>query len=196
MGREPKIENWEERYQIRQTGWDIGHVSTPLKAYIDQLENKGQRILIPGAGNAYEAEYLWQKGFEKVHVLDLAPSPLQNLAERVPDFPKDQLIQADFFEHESKYDLILEQTFFCAIDPVLRADYAKKSKELLRENGKLVGLLWSVSLNADHPPYGGSKAEYLNYFEPHFEIHTMEEAYNSIAPRAGRELFLRLDRKS
>jgi len=196
MKKEPKTENWEERYQIQQTGWDIGHASRPLREYIDQLEDKQKKILIPGAGNAYEAEYFWKQGFENVHVLDIAPSPLKNLAERLPEFPKDQLIQGDFFDHDQQYDLILEQTFFCAIDPILRADYAQKSKALLKPQGKLVGLLWSVDLNEDHPPYGGSKAEYLEYFEPHFDIHTMEKAHNSIPPRADRELFIRLDRKA
>jgi len=55
---------WENRYQNQQTGWDIGEISSPLKAYIDQLEDKSIKILIPGAGNAYEAEYLFLNGFK------------------------------------------------------------------------------------------------------------------------------------
>ncbi|MBX2846521.1 MAG: hypothetical protein KTR13_09960, partial [Saprospiraceae bacterium] len=38
-------------------------------------------------------------------------------------------------------------------------------------------------------PFGGSKEEYLSYFEPHFNIKTFEKAYNSILPRQGNELF-------
>ena len=52
---------WSQRYQEGQTGWDIGGVSAPLAAYFDQLEDKNLRILIPGAGNAHEAAYLFQK---------------------------------------------------------------------------------------------------------------------------------------
>ncbi|SHI83533.1 Thiopurine S-methyltransferase (TPMT) [Algibacter luteus] len=53
------VENyWTQRYNERQTGWDVGKPTTPLKTYIDQLKNKSLKILIPGAGNAYEAEYL------------------------------------------------------------------------------------------------------------------------------------------
>ena len=55
------------------TGWDIGGPSTPLVKYFDQLADKQRKILIPGAGNAYEAEYLWAQGFSNVHVLDIAP---------------------------------------------------------------------------------------------------------------------------
>lgn len=186
---------WEQRYREKQTGWDLGSISRPLKEYFDQLENKDLKILIPGCGNAYEAEYLWRKGFKNVYLLDLAHSPLKRFEENNPDFPKDQLIHGDFFKHEGTFDLIIEQTFFCAIDPQLRQAYAEKSKDLLKVGGKLVGLFWSVELNTEHPPYGGSKEEYIEYFEKDFEILQLEDAYNSIAPRAGRELFAILRKK-
>jgi hypothetical protein len=53
---------WDQKYQNQETGWDIGTISEPLKCYIDQLEDKNIRILIPGCGNAYEAKYLIEKG--------------------------------------------------------------------------------------------------------------------------------------
>lgn len=191
-----KEENWEERYQQGSTGWDIGYPSTPLKEYFDQIEDKTIRILIPGAGNAYEAEYLHQLGFTNVFVLDLAPSPLKAFANRNPTFPKAHLIEGNFFNHEGQYDLMMEQTFFCAIIPDLRKAYAKKANELLAVKGKLIGLLWSVKLNQDHPPYGGNKAEYHKYFDPFFDYIYFIEAHNSIAPRKGRELFLLAQKKS
>ena len=54
-------EYWEGRYQSNETGWDVGKITTPLKDYIDQIENKELKILIPGAGNGYEFDYLIQK---------------------------------------------------------------------------------------------------------------------------------------
>ena len=79
---------WNNRYKKKETGWDVGYASTPLKNYIDQLENKEIRILIPGCGNAYEAEYLHLKGFNNVFLLDIAPMALQQFSERVPGFSK------------------------------------------------------------------------------------------------------------
>jgi thiopurine S-methyltransferase len=61
---------WNNRYLNDDIGWDLGEVSPPLKAYFDQLENKEIKILIPGGGNSYEAEYLLQKGFKNVFVVD------------------------------------------------------------------------------------------------------------------------------
>ena len=111
---------WQQRYSLNQTGWDTGSITTPLKEYFDQLASKEIRILIPGCGNAYEAEYLYSKGFKAVYVADVAAAPLQNLKMRVPDFPQDHLLQQDFFQLGGQYDLIVEQTFFCALDPSLR----------------------------------------------------------------------------
>lgn len=181
---------WTERYRNHQTGWDIGGVSTPIKESIEQLEDTSIKILIPGAGNGYEAEFLHDKGFHNVTVLDISEEPLNNLQERCPTFPSENLIHGDFFSHQGQYDLILEQTFFSAIHPSMRTDYRDQMKNLLRPGGKLVGLLWGVPMNTDHPPYGGSREEYQKLFEGHFQIKVLEECYNSIPPRQGAELFV------
>ena len=184
---------WTQRYEAHMTGWDIGHPSTPLKEYIDQLSDKNIRVLIPGAGNAYEAEYLFRQGFSKVFVLDISPAPLAAFKQRVPEFPQDQLIQANFFEHEADYDLILEQTFFCSFYPTRenRSMYGAQTAKLLRPGGKLTGLWFKHPLveNSNKRPFGGSREEYLTYLEPHFKMRTFEDCYNSIPPRMGNELF-------
>ncbi|MFK7946709.1 MAG: methyltransferase domain-containing protein [Saprospiraceae bacterium] len=184
---------WSTRYENQNTGWDIGYPSIPIKEYFDQIEDKNLRILIPGAGNAYEAEYLHQQGFMNVFVMDIVRQPLEQFAKRVPTFPKEHLIQTNFFEHEGEYDIIVEQTFFCSFPPLLesRQAYAKQVANLLVKGGKLVGLWFSFPLKGDlvRRPFGGSKDEYISYFEPYFDIRILELCYNSIKPRQGNELF-------
>ncbi|MFV8224713.1 methyltransferase domain-containing protein [Christiangramia aquimixticola] len=186
---------WANRYHQNKTGWDIGYVSIPLKEYIDKLSDKNLKILIPGAGNAYEAEYLFEHGFKNTYICDIAAPPLKNFKQRNPEFPEDQIIQADFFELDLEFDLILEQTFFCAIPVDKRSDYAKKTHELLKPKATLAGLLFNFPLSADGPPFGGSRDEYLTYFSPYFEIEILETAYNSIKPRQGNELFFKFRKK-
>lgn len=186
---------WEEKYIENATGWDIGAISTPIKAYIDQLKNKDFKILIPGAGNGYEAEYLFNEGFTSVDVIDIASQPLENFKKRVPSFPDNQLIQIDFFEHSKKYDLIIEQTFFCALHPSLRNKYATKMNSLLKPDGKLIGLLFNFELTQEGPPFGGSSTEYLQLFFQYFNIKTLDASYNSIKPRLGSELFFIFEKK-
>ena len=195
MAKKINKEFWDDKYQKEQTGWDIGHVSTPIKEYIDQLTNKELKILIPGAGNSYEAEYLHKQGFTNVTVIDIAEQPLKNIKTRIPTFPDDHLLHQDFFELNGNFDIIVEQTFFCALDPKFRSDYVVKMHELLSSNGKLVGLLFDAPLNTDHPPFGGNTKEYKELFEPKFELKMMELAHNSIKPRAGKEVFINFIKK-
>ena len=188
-------EFWDNRYKTKDTGWDLGAISTPLKAYFDQLKNTDLKILIPGGGHSYEAAYLHAKGFKNVYVVDISKTALSNFKERVPDFPSKHLINSDFFDFNSTFDLIIEQTFFCAIDPKLRPGYAAKAFELLNTPGKVVGLLFNEPLNQDKPPFGGNKSEYIEYFHPYFEIQIMEDAHNSTESRRGRELFFKIEKR-
>ncbi|MBI1836294.1 MAG: methyltransferase domain-containing protein [Flavobacteriia bacterium] len=189
-----EITFWKEKYENNQIGWDLGEISTPLKTYIDHLTDKSISILIPGCGNGYEAEYLYLNGFKNVTVIDLISNPLKNLKTRLSDFPSNQLVQGDFFEHQGNYDLIIEQTLFCAINPSLRLKYAEKIAQLLTSKGKLIGLLFNREFETN-PPFGGSKSEYINYFSQYFNIVKMDACYNSIEPRKGSELFIQISQK-
>ena len=184
---------WTKRYQEESTGWDIGYPSTPIKEYIDQLEDKSISILIPGAGNAYEAEYLWKQGFKNVFVMDISEFPLKQFRERNQDFPKSQLLLEDFFQHKAEYDLIFEQTFFCSFVPTNenRNRYVKQMASLLKPKGKLVGIWFNIPLTGDMEkrPFGGNKDLYLSYLEQSLETITFKKCYNSIPPRMGNELF-------
>lgn len=182
---------WNERYLQDQTGWDIGSPSRPLTEYIDTLTNRDIKILIPGAGNAHEAFYLQEKGFTHITILDIAPALTQKLTEKYPPekYPELQILTGDFFTHTGSYDLILEQTFFCAIDPSKREDYVHKMNSLLKSNGKLVGLLFDREFPVN-PPFGGNKETYRQLFQKGLRILLLEPCYNSIPQRADSELFL------
>ena len=186
---------WDERYQQHQTGWDTGAITTPLKAYIDQLEQKDLRILVPGCGNGYEVEYLLQKDFTHVTVIDISPVLTQSLQARLQQWTGTSLeiVTGDFFEYSGRFDLVLEQTFFCALPPSQRKAYVQKMHELLDPGGKLVGVLFNRAFEGG-PPFGGCREEYASLFSPLF-TGTMEPCYNSIPPRSGAELFIRMQRK-
>ncbi len=186
---------WDNRYKTNDTIWDLGEISPPLKNYFDQLTNKDLKILIPGGGNSYEAEYLHKRGFKNVYVVDLSKTPLSNIQNRVPSFPSSHLIHNSFFHLEMSFDIIVEQTFFCAIDPNLRPAYAMKANELLNTNGKVVGLLFDAPLNKDKPPFGGFKSEYIEYFKPYFKIELIDPSFNSHPSRTGQELFIKFIKK-
>lgn len=187
---------WTNRWSQGQTGWDIGYPSPALKKYVEENVDKDAKILVPGAGNGYEASWMIENGWTNVHVLDIAHIPLDNIKQRSPAFPVTQLIHSDFFLHEGSYEVILEQTFFCALPPHLRPDYALKMSELLQPGGKLAGLMFSFPLTDQGPPFGGSKPEYEALFQPYFDILTMETTSDSIKPRMGNEFWVEMARKA
>ncbi|EEI94325.1 thiopurine S-methyltransferase (TPMT) [Sphingobacterium spiritivorum ATCC 33300] len=186
---------WDERWLKNETGWDMGQASPAITKYMEQYPNKNAAILIPGCGNAYEAEYLLVKGFMNITLIDIAPKAVETLKEKFSGTPQVKVLCGDFFGHEGNYDLIIEQTFFCAIPPGRRKEYAEKTASLLNENGKIIGVLFDKQFNQSFPPFGGCPCEYKPIFEPHFTIKTMDGCYNSIPSRTKSEVFINLIKK-
>lgn len=188
-------EYWTSQYQQSKTGWDMGYVSPPIQAYIDQLNNKSLRILIPGAGRGWEVSYLADQAFSQVHYLDFSHQAAEIFKQSNPKFPTTHIHIEDYFDHKGQYDIILEQTFLSSLKPQRRVDYVKKTHELLHPGGKLCGLLFDRNFEKPGPPFGGSYSEYFRLFSPFFHVIVLETAYNSIKPRAPHELFCIFQRK-
>jgi SAM-dependent methyltransferase len=179
---------WDTQYKSNTIGWDLGTISTPIRSYIDSLTDKNIRILIPGGGNSYEAEYLLDNGFTNITVLDIAPTLVAQLREKFALKKGIQIVLGDFFEHDGQYDLIIEQTFFCALPPLMRQRYVWKMHQLLAEKAILAGLLFNRTFEKG-PPFGGSSTEYEQLFNHAFYQNQLALCENSVAPRAGTELW-------
>lgn len=186
---------WDERYQNNETGWDMNQVSPPLKGYIDSLENKDLKILIPGCGNAYEAEYLLDNGFKNVTLIDFSKVVTERLKEKYKGRPI-SIVNENFFDHKGKYNLILEQTFFCALDPSLREKYVQKCYELLNDDGIIAGVFFNKRFAPHEPPFTATDEEYRKLFQSKFTFLKFENCLNSIAPRMGYELFFEFKKKA
>ena len=187
---------WKNRWQVGATGWDAGEATTPIRTFVDYLveknTDKNLRILIPGAGSGHEAIYFYKQGFQNITVCDWAEEAIEKLKNQLPELPESQMIVGDFFDLKGTFDIIIEQTFFCAIDPSFRPKYAKKCFELLHTEGVICGVLFSQNFDFQGPPFGGTEAEYRSYFEPYFDILTIERCKNSIIPRKNTELWIKL----
>ncbi|MBR9917955.1 methyltransferase domain-containing protein [bacterium] len=183
-------EYWSKRYEEQKTGWDIGYASPALIEFAQSSISKDAKILIPGAGRAYEAEELYRQGYTLVYAADFSRNAKDEFLKRVEDFPESQFIVGDFFELDGEYDYILEQTFFCALNPTFRKAYVRKMADLLKPKGVLAGLLFNFELDGG-PPFGGSKEEYESLFKPDFNLDILEDCRNSIEPRKGSEYFFK-----
>lgn len=182
---------WDNQWAAGQTGWDIGYVAPALKEWFDSIIDKSAAILIPGCGNAYEAEYFLNKGFNNITVIDIAPSAVRILKEKFKNREGIRILEGDFFSLEGEYDIIVEQTFFCAIDPSLRENYCEQMARLLKKDGILGGLLFDRTFEQG-PPFGGCKCEYTPLFHKSgLEVTEMNITDGSIPERMGTELFFK-----
>lgn len=186
-------EFWNDRYEQNTTGWDLGMVSPALKYWIDQLLDRKASILIPGAGNAYEVDELLLLGFENITVIDIAPTLVEKLIKKYKANNRIRVLLGDFFELNDQFDVILEQTFFCAIDPSLRSKYIRHMKNLLRPDGQLLGVLFDRTFSGG-PPFGGSREEYQSLFDTEF-MSEFFDCHVSHPARSGSEVLFRCSLK-
>lgn len=184
---------WENRYREGNTPWDL---SGPTPEFLRLAEAgiipKRGAALVPGGGRGHDAIWLAQRGME-VDLVDFAPSALRAALENASAVKAALFAyRQDFFAlptlayHQNRYDLFLEYTFFCAIDPERRPDYVLAAKKLLKPGGKLVGLFFPLEMEKEGPPFVVSREEVERLFGPHFSLEFREPAA-SVKPRAGRE---------
>jgi SAM-dependent methyltransferase len=182
---------WEQRYQNNDTPWDIGYPSPAFVDFMSKVDFKTKSILIPGAGNAYEAHWLLEHGATDVTVVDISQLVVAKLKKEVGDSGVIKVINLDFFKLEGQFDYIFEQTFFCALQPQLRKDYVAKMNSLLSANGMLFGLLFNTVFDRQGPPFGGDSNEYFELFSPVFTYFEVDYHPLSIPPRINSEIFFK-----
>ena len=155
-------------------------------------------ILIPGAGRGWEALYLAELGFE-VTCVDFAPEAVAEgraLAER--HGVRVSYVEEDLFrlspEHYGRFDYLLEQTCFCAIDPDRRREYREMAARMVRPGGELVGLFY-VHGREGGPPWTTTSEEVRDLFSPHFDFIEFAVTPHSVESRKGEEILARLRRR-
>ncbi len=184
---------WGQRWEQGQTGWDLGGPAPAITDYFKDFENKEISILIPGCGNAYEAQALWDLGFNNISVIEIVAAKAQELQQKFSNTTI-KVINEDFFVHQGSYDFIIEHTFFSSLDVSMRVAYAEKMTSLLKDGGKVIGLLFNREFDAPGPPFGGNIEAYMELFKPYFKEVLLAEATNSVAPRQGTEVFIKLQK--
>jgi SAM-dependent methyltransferase len=182
---------WEERYLSNTTGWDLNG-ATPVFKNLAEALVKG-KVCILGCGRGYDAIMLAEKGFE-VTAVDFAPSATNALESNARKESKTiNILQRDIFsltdEFKDHFDYVIEQTCFCAIHPNRRMDYVGLVENILKVNGKLIGLWFPLDKNLEEggPPYGVTENQIKSYFKVNWTIEKEEFSKLSIESRKNRE---------
>jgi SAM-dependent methyltransferase len=113
----------------------------------------------------------------------------------------------DFTESLDQFDFIFDYTFFCALTPLLRADWGSRMASLLRpDTGRLLTIMFPVDTDADiaqetGPPYSVTIDAYREALEPNGVF--IRDDYggpraspSTVPARAGKELVCWWSRRS
>lgn len=185
-------QDWEQRYREGRTRWDLGGAPPVLvRAIAARPAPPRLRVLVPGAGFGHDA-LAWARAGHRVASVDLAPSAVRALracAERA-GLTLD-VREGDLFAlpaaWSSAFDVVWEQTCFCAIPPERRLDYVRAVAEALVPGGTYLGLFWNHGQPAG-PPYDIAWEAVRSLFLGRFEEAGAEPVPDSVPGRSHETL--------
>jgi cyclopropane fatty-acyl-phospholipid synthase-like methyltransferase len=183
--------DWQRHYDEGDLGWDLGQVAPPFIKLFESKTILPGKTLIPGCGRGHEVIYLAENGFE-VTAVDYSPGAVNHLKSTVQERNlKCEVLHLDFFgidsSHNGVYDLLIEQTFFCAISPEQRSSYVSTVARALKKGGMLAGLFYHTGEEEGGPPFNTTREDIKKYFSDSFEIRQLSKAEDSAEQRKNKE---------
>jgi thiopurine S-methyltransferase len=162
---------WEAIYQDDDAGWDLGEVSPPLKALVAEDGLPPGPGLVLGCGTGHEVAWLYGQGID-AHGVDFAPSAVVAAQARLPTDEAERIIAADVLalaggQSESqagRWAWLFDRTFFCALQPTQRADYARAVHGLLQPGGIMFALQMRTQFS-DRQPFDSTPGLYISGLE-------------------------------
>jgi methyl halide transferase len=182
--------DWQRHYDEGDLGWDLGQVAPPfIKLFESKMIVPG-KTLVPGCGRGHEVIYLAENGFE-VTAVDYSTGAVDHLKSTVQERKlKCEVLHMNFFEmdavHNGVYDLLIEQTFFCAISPEQRPSYVSTVARALKPGGMIAGLFYHTE-GEGGPPFNTTREDIVEHFSDSFEIQQLSKTENSAEQRKNKE---------
>jgi SAM-dependent methyltransferase len=185
-----KCEDWQRHYEENDLGWDLGQVAPPFVKLWQEEKLPLGKVLVPGCGRGHEVVFLAENGFD-VTAIDFSSGAVTYLKNALKKRNLEgRILHQDFFSldesHEGVYDLVLEQTFFCAISPKQRRDYVLNVSRILKPGGILVGLFYHTDEQGG-PPYNTTREDIEMHFSKKFEIQELDKTSLSTEQRKDKE---------
>ena len=197
-------EFWDDAYRLERDGWDMG---TPTPVFVELLNStRGDfteiggpdyrqydplpRVAMPCSGRGYDAILFSEFGFE-VTAIDFSEKALESLHEPAAATPALNVLHADMFAmgvtHAAAFDLLVEYTCVCAIDPARRAELVDVMAAMLVPGGHALLLLFPVDGRPGGPPFAIDVEEWNAMMSLHFDKVYDAVPTTSVKPRRDRE---------
>ncbi len=171
---------WKKIYAAGDAGWDLGGPCPVFEHLLrSDLAPPRGRVAFPGCGTGHDVRLFLAAGYDAVG-FDFAIEP--------KGIPFEHL---DVFElgerHPAAFDVVVEYTCYCAIDPARRSEYAGALRAALKAGGRLIALLYPMEPRPDGPPFGIDEAEIDTVLGAGLELLHVETPASSVESRRGRE---------
>jgi methyl halide transferase len=186
---------WNQLFLDGQDGWELGRPTPPLARWFTLNPPRGKRVLVVGAGRGNEARFLAHLGAQ-VTAVDFAEEAVASMRAlaAVENLTLDIRHQDLFTLGKGEWELVVEHTCFCAIDPSRRDEYVAAVADALVPGGELVGLFYDHG-RPGGPPFTTDIGELERRFAARFDWISDERPPDSVAARQGHELLVRLRKK-
>ena len=183
-------EDWQRHYDENDLGWDLGQVAPPFVSLLEPNTIVPSKTLVPGCGRGHEVVFLAENGFD-VTAIDYSTGAVNHLNSVIKDRQlNSRVLHLDFFTldstHDGLYDLLIEQTFFCAISPNQRPLYVETVARSLKKGGMIAGLFYHTGQEGG-PPFNTTREDIINHFSEFFEIKKLDHSKNSAERRKEKE---------
>ncbi|KAI3916861.1 hypothetical protein MKW98_014322 [Papaver atlanticum] len=161
---------WDKCWEQGLTPWDLGQPTPVLLQLLDKETLPKGRVLVPGCGAGHDVIAIANP--ERYVVgLELSENAIKRAREISSSSPNAkcfEFIETDFFTWRPTelFDLIFDYTFFCAIEPRMRASWGTQIHELLKPDGELITLMFPTDDRDGGPPYKVSVADYEEVLHP------------------------------
>ncbi|GMH28040.1 hypothetical protein Nepgr_029883 [Nepenthes gracilis] len=193
------IGGWKRCWEEGLTPWDLGK-PTPILQYLHQTGSLPMgRALVPGCGSGNDVVTLAcpERYVIGLDLSDIAIRKARELSLSSPQANYCSFQKADFFTWHpfELFDLIIDYTFFCAIEPNMRSSWASRMRDLLKLDGELVTIMFPIDDHSGGPPYKTSVADYEDVLHPMgFQAILIKHNELAVERRKGREMLGRWKR--
>ncbi|TFK56081.1 S-adenosyl-L-methionine-dependent methyltransferase [Heliocybe sulcata] len=198
---EDPVGAWDKAWKENVTPWDAGEVQPPLRDLVEQNQvplPRSGRAFVPGCGKGYDAIFIASSLALDTVGADISPTAMQAAREYLGTLPplpngKVEFQTLDFFEYSvpnnERFDLIYDYTFFVAIPPARRPEWARKMADLLKPGGYLITLMFPMDQSKDTqgPPHYVEYEHYEEVLGDRWEKVLDEVPKNSMPSHVGRD---------
>lgn len=199
LNEDSKISNskfWSERYVEQRTEWDLNAPSPCLVWALQKFKLPKMRVAVLGCGKGHDAAHIARLG-HKTTGFDFSSEAIQAAKNEYSGIPavdsNIEWICEDVFNLNERYlgqfDLVLDHTMYCAIDPLRRDQLVNLWSKLLAPQGQILGIFF-IMPRPQGPPYGSTEEEIQTRIRKKFRKDFWERSRVSEPKRLGKELIV------